>query len=216
MKIVLLGPPGSGKGTQAKFIAKKYGVAHISTGDIFRENIKNNTELGIKAKEYIDKGHLVPDEMTIMLLEERIKKDDCKNGFLLDGFPRTVVQADALYAELLRLGTKLDHVVNINVPNDVLRKRLTGRRSCPACGASYNIVLNPPVKENICNICGGQLIERPDDGIDTVNNRLRVYEEQTQPLIDYYKTRNLLRDINGELNIEEVFKDICIALGSDQ
>lgn len=141
MKIVLLGPPGSGKGTQAKFIAKKYGVAHISTGDIFRENIKNNTELGIKAKEYIDKGHLVPDEMTIMLLEERIKKDDCKNGFLLDGFPRTVVQADALYAELLRLGTKLDHVVNINVPSDVLRKRLTGRRSCPACGADRKSVV---------------------------------------------------------------------------
>lgn len=215
MRIVLLGPPGAGKGTQAKLIVQKYNIPHISTGDIFRKNIKEMTPLGIKAKEYIDKGQLVPDELTVEIVKDRIKEDDCKNGFLLDGFPRTVAQADALNDVLNSLGTKLDHVININVDENNLIVRLTGRRVCPKCGASFHVAFNPPKVEGICDYCGAQVVQRADDSEETVKNRLSVYYKQTQPLIDYYTKNGLIRNINGEQEINEVFKEICDVLGSD-
>ncbi|GFR35245.1 adenylate kinase [Thermobrachium celere] len=215
MRIVLLGPPGAGKGTQAKLIVQKYNIPHISTGDIFRKNIKEMTPLGIKAKEYIDKGQLVPDELTVEIVKDRIKEDDCKNGFLLDGFPRTVAQADALNDVLNSLGTKLDHVININVDENNLIVRLTGRRVCPKCGASFHVAFNPPKVEGICDYCGAEVVQRADDSEETVKNRLSVYYKQTQPLIDYYTKNGLIRNINGEQEINEVFKEICDVLGSD-
>ncbi|CDF58867.1 adenylate kinase [Thermobrachium celere] len=215
MRIVLLGPPGAGKGTQAKLIVQKYNIPHISTGDIFRKNIKEMTHLGIKAKEYIDKGQLVPDELTVEIVKDRIKEDDCKNGFLLDGFPRTVAQADALNDVLNSLGTKLDHVININVDENNLIVRLTGRRVCPKCGASFHVAFNPPKVEGICDYCGAEVVQRADDSEETVKNRLSVYYKQTQPLIDYYTKNGLIRNINGEQEINEVFKEICNVLGSD-
>lgn len=215
MKIVLLGPPGAGKGTQAKYIADKFDLAHISTGDIFRKNIKEKTPLGIKADEYIKRGQLVPDELTVAIVQDRIKQDDCKKGFLLDGFPRTLPQADALGEALKAMGTKLDHVINIQVPEDILIARLTGRRVCPRCGGSFHVIFNPPKRENICDYCDAQLIQRTDDSAETVKSRLYVYHKQTQPLIEYYSAKDLLRNIDGEQDIDKVFKDICNTLGSE-
>ncbi|WP_027309144.1 adenylate kinase [Caloramator sp. ALD01] len=216
MKIVLLGPPGAGKGTQAKLIVQKYNIPHISTGDIFRKNIKEMTPLGIKAKEYIDKGQLVPDELTVEIVKDRIKEDDCKNGFLLDGFPRTVAQADALNDVLADLGTKLDYVINIKVDENNLIERLSGRRVCPKCGASFHVVFNPPKVEGVCDYCGAEVIQRADDSEETVKNRLSVYNKQTQPLIDYYTKNGLIKNINGEQDINDVFEEICNVLGSDK
>ncbi|MBZ4663311.1 MAG: adenylate kinase [Caloramator sp.] len=216
MKIVLLGPPGAGKGTQAKLIVQKYNIPHISTGDIFRKNIKEMTPLGIKAKEYIDKGQLVPDELTVEIVKDRIKEDDCKNGFLLDGFPRTVAQADALNDVLADLGTKLDYVINIKVDENNLIERLSGRRVCPKCGASFHVVFNPPKVEGVCDYCGAEVVQRADDSEETVKNRLSVYNKQTQPLIDYYTKNGLIKNINGEQDINDVFEEICNVLGSDK
>ncbi|TDT50413.1 adenylate kinase [Fonticella tunisiensis] len=215
MKIVLLGPPGAGKGTQAKYIAEKYEIPHISTGDIFRKNIKDRTPLGIKADEYIKKGQLVPDELTVAIVEDRIKQPDCEKGFLLDGFPRTLMQADALTGVLASMESCLDHVINIQVPEEVLIKRLTGRRVCPACGASFHVIFNPPKWENKCDYCGAELVQRADDSAETVKNRLYVYNKQTQPLIEYYLEKGLLRNIDGEQEIDKVFEDICNVLGSE-
>lgn len=216
MRIVLLGPPGSGKGTQAKFIVDKFGIPHISTGDIFRKNIKEETPLGIKAKSYIDKGQLVPDELTIEIVEDRLKQDDCKDGFMLDGFPRTVGQAEALTKVLENAGESLDHVINIDVASEALIDRLTGRRVCLTCGASFHMVFNPPKKEGICDYCNAELVHRADDNIETVSSRLQVYSDQTKPLIEYYESKGLLRSINGEQDIDKVFADIYSALGSSK
>lgn len=216
MRLILLGPPGSGKGTQAKFIVEKFGIPHISTGDIFRQNIKDGTPLGIKAKSFIDKGQLVPDEVTIEIVEDRIKQDDCKSGFMLDGFPRTVGQAEALAKVLKSLGESLDHVVNINVADEALVERLTGRRVCLTCGASFHVVFNPPKKEGICDYCSADLIQREDDNVETVSSRLEVYSNQTKPLIDFYEKIGLLRSIEGEKDINDVFGDIVKALGSSK
>lgn len=215
MKIVLLGPPGAGKGTQAKYIAEKYELAHISTGDIFRKNISEKTPLGIKANEYIQKGQLVPDELTVAIVQDRIQEDDCKKGFLLDGFPRTIPQADALSEALKAMGTNLDHVLNIEVPEENLIARLTGRRVCPKCGGSFHVIFNPPKRENICDHCASELIQRADDSAETVKSRLNVYNKQTQPLIEYYSAKGLLRNIDGEQDIKKVFEDICNILGSE-
>lgn len=214
MNIVLLGPPGAGKGTQAKQIAEKFNIPHISTGDIFRKNIKEKTPLGITAKEYIDKGYLVPDEITIAIVEDRLKQEDCLNGFLLDGFPRTIEQADALDRVLLSINKRLEYVIDIQVSEDELIKRLTGRRICTACGASYHIIFNPPKQEGICDLCNAELIQRPDDSIETVKNRLDVYKKQTEPLIKYYKDKQIYYGINGEQDIQKVFSDISSVLGS--
>lgn len=214
MRLILLGPPGAGKGTQAKSIVERFGIPHISTGDIFRKNIKEQTPLGVKAKTYIDKGELVPDEVTVEIVEDRIKQDDCRPGFLLDGFPRTVNQADALSGVLGKMGMKLDFVINIHVPAEALISRLTGRRVCLSCGASYHIKFNPPSHDGICDKCGAKLIQRDDDSEETVKNRLKVYDDQTAPLIEYYKRLGLLHTVDGEKDINEVFRDICDILGS--
>lgn len=216
MRIILLGPPGAGKGTQAKNISSRYGIPHISTGDIFRENIKKQTYLGTEAKKYIDKGELVPDDVTVAIVEDRIKKDDCSLGFLLDGFPRTIEQANALSSITDSLGRKIDYVINIDVAKDELIERLTGRRVCSSCGASYHIKFNPPKRDGICDICGGKLIERSDDKLEAVENRLDVYLKQTAPLIDYYRKLKVLRTVNGAQGIEKVFNDICDILGSTE
>lgn len=215
MNIVLLGPPGSGKGTQAKFITEEFHIPHISTGDIFRKNIKDQTALGKKAKEYIDKGLLVPDEVTVAIVEDRLKEDDCKSGFLLDGFPRTVFQADALENVLKSMGKSLEHVINIEVSKDALVERLTGRRVCPSCGASFHIAFNPPKEDNKCDYCKADLVHRADDTLETVNSRLNVYEEQTKPLINYYVNKNIIRNIDGQRDMKVVFGDIASILGSE-
>lgn len=212
MRIVILGPPGAGKGTQADFIIEKYNIPHISTGDIFRENIKNGTELGLKAKSYMDKGLLVPDELVIDIVNDRLKKDDCKNGFLLDGFPRTVAQAVSLDAELDKNGCGLDSVVNIDVDSNILIDRAVGRRVCKTCGATYHVEFNAPKKEGICDKCGKDLIQRDDDTAETVKTRIGVYFDQTSPLIDYYKAQNLLLNVNGAQDIKKVFEDIVEGL----
>ncbi|EFI41397.1 MULTISPECIES: adenylate kinase [Peptoniphilus] len=212
MKLVILGPPGAGKGTQADFIIKKYNIPHISTGDIFRENIKNGTELGKKAKSYMDKGLLVPDEVVIEIVQDRICKDDCKDGFLLDGFPRTVAQAVSLDAELDKLGTKLDRVVNIDVDTNILVDRAVGRRVCKTCGATYHIEYNPPKIEGICDKDQTPLIQRDDDVKETVETRIKVYFDQTSPLIDYYHAQGLLLNIDGTKDIKEVFESIVEGL----
>lgn len=214
MNIVLLGPPGAGKGTQAKQIEEKFNIPHISTGDIFRKNIKEKTPLGISAKEYIDKGLLVPDEVTIAIVEDRLKNSDCINGFLLDGFPRTIEQANALDKVLMSMDKKLEFVINIQVAEEELIKRLTGRRICTVCGASYHEVFNPPKNEGICDLCNGKLIQRPDDSIETVTNRLNVYKNQTEPLIKYYTEKQIIYNIDGKQDIQKVFDDICSVLGS--
>ncbi|VYU16366.1 adenylate kinase [Clostridium tertium] len=214
MKIVLLGPPGAGKGTQAKSISNRYSIPHISTGDIFRKNISENTPLGIEAKRHIDKGQLVPDEVTINMVKDRLQQDDCKNGYLLDGFPRTVNQAEALQDFLNARNEELDTALLIEVPTGFILERMTGRRVCPSCGASYHIKFNPPTIHGKCDVCGSDVIQRKDDTEETVSERLDVYERQTQPLIDFYKERNLLSTVDGTQAINEVFESICNILGS--
>lgn len=213
MKIIMLGAPGAGKGTQAKIIAEKYGLPHISTGDIFRANIKNGTELGKEAKEYMDKGLLVPDELTVRLLLDRVAQDDCKNGYVLDGFPRTIPQAEVLDEKLSELGEKVDFAINVDVPDENIVNRMSGRRACLNCGATYHIVSIPPKKEGICDVCGSELVLRDDDRPETVQNRLKVYHEQTQPLIDFYEKKGVLRSVDGTLPMEEVFTAITKILG---
>lgn len=213
LRTILLGPPGAGKGTQAVKIVEKYGIPHISTGDIFRENIKKGTELGKKAQEYMNKGELVPDDLVIAIATARLLEDDCKNGFLLDGFPRTVYQAEKLDEFLEAHNSKIDKVVDISVGKEELMIRLTGRRVCKKCGASYHIVNIPPKKEGVCDICGGPLIQRDDDNAETAANRIEVYEEQTRPLADYYKKAGNLVLIDGTTGLENVFADIVRALG---
>ncbi|ERT57565.1 adenylate kinase [Peptoniphilus koenoeneniae] len=208
MRLVILGPPGAGKGTQADFIIDKYKVPHISTGDIFRENIKNGTDLGKKAKSYMDKGLLVPDQVVIDIVKDRLTWDDTKKGFLLDGFPRTVAQAVALDAFLDSQNKKLDSVININVDTGILVERAVGRRVCKSCGATYHVKNKAPKEEGKCDKCGGPLFQRDDDTEDTVKTRIQVYFDQTSPLIDYYKAQNLLLDVDGKGDMKETFKRI--------
>lgn len=208
MKVIMLGAPGAGKGTQAKKLAAAYSIPHISTGDIFRANIKEGTELGKKAKAYMDAGQLVPDELVCDLVVDRIQQDDCKNGYLLDGFPRTIPQAEALDAAVEKLGEKIDYAVNIDVPDDNIISRMSGRRACVGCGATYHIVFNPPKVEDVCDVCGKSLILRDDDKPETVKTRLDVYHAQTQPLIDYYAGRGVLVTVDGTQNMDKVFADI--------
>ena len=203
MKIIMLGAPGAGKGTQAKKIAEKYQIPHISTGDIFRANIKGGTELGMKAKTFMDQGMLVPDEITIGMLMDRIGQEDCINGYVLDGFPRTIPQAESLTKALAERGEKVDYAINVDVPDENIINRMSGRRACLGCGATYHIIFNPPVKEGICDTCGQELVLRDDDKPETVKKRLDVYHQQTQPLIDYYKNAEVLAEVDGNrcLNI---------------
>ncbi|WP_409229007.1 adenylate kinase [Gudongella sp. SC589] len=212
MRLVLLGPPGAGKGTQASAIVEKYNIPHISTGDIFRANIKEGTALGQEAKAYMDKGLLVPDELVVSIVKDRLLKDDCKEGFLLDGFPRTVKQAEALDSELDKMGIKLDRVININADPEILIERAVGRRICRECGATYHVKYNPPKVEGVCDKDGGELYQRDDDTEETVTTRINVYMEQTEPLIDYYKNQGLLLDVDGTKKIDEVFVDITSEL----
>ncbi|MGC7871505.1 adenylate kinase [Desulfosporosinus sp. SYSU MS00001] len=213
MKIILMGGPGAGKGTQANPLVEKFHFPHISTGDMFRAAIKEGTALGLKAKSYMDAGGLVPDEVTIGIVAERLAQPDCAEGFLLDGFPRTLAQGNALNEILDRLGMKLDGVINIEVAEDVLIPRLTGRRVCRKCGASYHMVFNPPQQEGVCGQCGGELYQRSDDTVETAKNRLNVYNQQTEPLINFYQQQGLLKRINGDQPIDKVFADILKALG---
>ncbi|WIF95572.1 adenylate kinase [Caminicella sporogenes] len=216
MRLILLGPPGAGKGTQASSIVEKYNIPHISTGDIFRKNIKEGTELGKKAKEYMDKGLLVPDELVVAIVEDRLKEDDCKNGFLLDGFPRTVNQAKSLDKVLEKMNVSLNKVLNIKVDKEILVNRAVGRRICKECGRAYHIEFNPPKEIGKCDVCGGQLYQRSDDKEETVAKRIEVYLKETTPLIDYYNNKGILVDINGEQDIKKVFEDIVLALGSEK
>lgn len=213
MKIIMLGAPGAGKGTQAKKIAAKYDIPHISTGDIFRANIKNGTELGNKAKTYMDQGLLVPDELVVDLVVDRVQQDDCKNGYVLDGFPRTIPQANVLDEALTKLGDKIDYAVNVDVPDDNIINRMGGRRACVACGATYHIVYNAPKTEGICDVCGKELIIRDDDQPETVKNRLKVYHDQTQPLIDFYEGKGVLKSVDGTADMKDVFAAIVEILG---
>lgn len=208
MKLIMLGAPGAGKGTQAKQIAEKYDIPHISTGDIFRANIKNGTELGQKAKAFMDKGELVPDELTCDLVMDRIQQDDCENGFVLDGFPRTIPQAEALEAALSKINESMDYAIDVDVPDENIVKRMSGRRACLECGATYHIVAIPPKKEGICDKCGHELVLRDDDKPETVQKRLDVYHEQTQPLIDFYGKKGILKSVDGTQPMEKVFADI--------
>ncbi|MBP1173227.1 adenylate kinase [Paenibacillus peoriae] len=212
MNILIMGPPGAGKGTQADVIVKEFGIPHISTGDAFRLAMKQGTPIGIKAKEYIDKGELVPDDVTIGIVEERLQQPDCKKGFLLDGFPRTLTQAEALDQILGRLNTKLDDVINLKVDSDNLLARITGRRVCKSCGTSYHIVFNPPKVEGICDKDGGELYQRPDDNEDSVRTRLDEYSNKTAPLLTFYENQNLLRHIDGEQDIDVVSQNIVSLL----
>ena len=214
MKIIMLGAPGAGKGTQAKQIAGKYSIPHISTGDIFRANIKNGTELGKKAKEYMDQGLLVPDELTCDLVMDRIQQDDCKNGFVLDGFPRTIPQAEALDAALTKIGEKMDYAIDVDVPDENIVSRMSGRRACLDCGATYHIVSLPPKTEGKCEHGGSDLVLRDDDKPETVQKRLTVYHDQTQPLIDYYKNQGILKSVDGTQPMEAVFTAITDILGA--
>jgi len=212
-RVVLLGPPGAGKGTQAKKISEKYQIPHISTGDIFRTNVQQGTELGLKAREYMDRGDLVPDELVCDLVEDRISWNDCKNGYLLDGFPRTVFQAEHFDEYLKKKNEKLDVVLDIEVPDEEILPRMAGRRVCRGCGASYHVVNNPPKKEGVCDLCGGVVYQREDDSEETVNNRLKVYHEQTSPLIEYYTKSGANAVIDGNRDIKVVFDVICALLG---
>lgn len=205
MNFIMLGAPGAGKGTFSAYLEDKYQIPHISTGDIFRENIKNNTELGAKAKTYMDKGELVPDELVVSLVVDRLAKDDCAKGFILDGFPRTLPQADALTKALAAADSGIDYALNIDCPDDFIINRMAGRRVCPDCGASYHLVNVPPKQEGICDVCGAELIQREDDNPETIANRLNVYHEQTQPLIDYYAEQKVLENIDGTIGRDNVF-----------
>ena len=209
MKIIMLGAPGAGKGTQAKQIAAKYQIPHISTGDIFRANIKNGTELGKKAKTYMDQGALVPDELTCDLVMDRIQQDDCKNGFVLDGFPRTIPQAEALTAALAKDDDAIDYALEIFIEDQAIIDRMSGRRVCKSCGATYHVVNIPPKTEGVCDECDGELIVRDDDAPETVKKRLDVYHEQTAPLIDYYKKQGILKVIDGSKGLDTCFEEIC-------
>lgn len=208
MKIIMLGAPGAGKGTQAKMIADKYSIPHVSTGDIFRANIKNGTELGMEAKKYMDQGQLVPDELTVKILLDRVAQDDCKNGYVLDGFPRTIPQAEVLDRALTELGDSIDYAINVDVPDENIINRMSGRRACVACGATYHIVHIPTKVEGICDRCGAELILRDDDKPETVKKRLDVYHTQTQPLIDYYTAKGVLKEVDGTRDMQDVFADI--------
>ncbi|MBS7528209.1 adenylate kinase [Fusibacter paucivorans] len=212
MRLILLGPPGAGKGTQAEFIVEKYGIPHISTGDIFRKNIKEGTELGNRAKAFMDKGELVPDSLVVELVADRLNQADCKAGFLLDGFPRTVFQAQSLDGILERLKVTLNAVININVNPKVLVSRAVGRRICKNCGATYHVENNKPKVDGVCDKCGGELYQRSDDVAETVENRISVYMNETMPLINYYDAQDKLVNIEGEQNINDVFSDIVDAL----
>lgn len=214
MKIIMLGAPGAGKGTQAKKIAKKYGIPHISTGDIFRANIKNGTELGRKAKEFMDQGLLVPDELTCDLVVDRISQPDTSKGYILDGFPRTIPQAEALTDALLERGEKIDYAIDVEVPDENIIRRMSGRRACLACGNTYHVENNAPKVEGICDACGEKLTLREDDKPETVKKRLSVYHAQTQPLIDYYRAAGALVEVDGTLDIEVLFNDITKILGA--
>lgn len=214
MKIVMLGAPGAGKGTQAKMISEKYNVPHISTGDIFRANIKENTPLGQKAKEYMDKGLLVPDELVVDLVVDRLAQDDAKNGYVLDGFPRTIPQAEALKAALDKMGETIDYAIDVEVPDENIVNRMGGRRACPGCGCTYHIKHNPPKVEDICDVCGAKLVLRDDDKPETVTKRLSVYHEQTKPLIDFYKKEGVLREVDGTQDLNDVFQAITEILGA--
>ena len=209
----MLGAPGAGKGTQAKMIADKYSIPHISTGDIFRANIKNGTELGMEAKKYMDEGKLVPDELTVRILLDRVAQDDCKNGYVLDGFPRTIPQAEVLDSELTKLGDKIDYAINVDVPDENIVNRMSGRRACVTCGATYHIVHIPPKNPGVCDKCGSELILRDDDAPETVLKRLGVYHEQTQPLIDFYENKKVLKTVDGTVDSADVFKQITDILG---
>ena len=212
MKIVMLGAPGAGKGTQAKRIAAEYGIPHISTGDIFRANIKAGTELGRKAKAFMDQGALVPDEVTIGMLMDRIHEADCEKGYVLDGFPRTIPQAESLTKALAGEGSAIDAAVDIDVPDENIINRMGGRRACLSCGATYHIVFNAPEKEGVCDTCGSELVLRDDDKPETVKKRLSVYHEQTQPLIDYYRGQGVLKSVDGTQDMDKVFEDIKAVL----
>lgn len=213
MIIIMLGAPGAGKGTQALRMARKYNIPHISTGDLFRSNIKAGTELGIKAQEYMDKGGLVPDEITVGMLLNRINEDDCKKGFILDGFPRNIPQAEVLTETLDKIGSKIDYAIDIEVPDEFIKERMGGRRVCVNCGETYHIAFNKPKVADICDACGAELIIREDDKPETVQKRLDVYHEKTQPLIDYYDKLRIVRPIDGTRSPEEVFADIVAILG---
>lgn len=213
MKLIMLGAPGAGKGTQAKKIAEKYGIPHISTGDIFRANIANGTELGNKAKSYMEKGMLVPDELTCDLVVDRIAQDDCTNGYVLDGFPRTIPQAHALKNALTKMGEAIDYAIDVEVPDENIVNRMGGRRACLACGCTYHVVYNAPKTEDVCDVCGAKLVLRDDDKPETVSKRLQVYHEQTQPLIDFYKNEGVLVTVDGTQDLEVVFQDITKILG---
>ena len=216
MKIVFMGPPGAGKGTQAEKIVENYQIPHISTGDMFRKAIKDQTELGMEAKRYMDQGALVPDHVTIGIVKDRLSESDCKSGFLLDGFPRTVDQAKALDEILTSLDSKIDYVINIDVDLDILKERLTGRRICRSCGATYHMIFNPPKNADVCDKCGGELYQRKDDNEETVGNRLNVYVSQTKPLLDYYSLAGNLVNINGQQSIDIVFEEIREVLGGNK
>ena len=213
MKVVMLGAPGAGKGTQAKLIAGKYNVPHISTGDIFRANIKNGTELGKEAKKYMDQGLLVPDELVVNLVVDRLLQEDCVNGYVLDGFPRTIPQAEVLDKALNEINDKIDYAINVDVPDENIIRRMSGRRACLTCGATYHIEHIPPKTEGICDACGKELVLRDDDKPETVKNRLEIYHEQTQPLIDFYTEKGVLKTVDGTIPMNEVFESIVAILG---
>lgn len=213
MKIIMLGAPGAGKGTQAKMIAEKYQVPHISTGDIFRANIKNGTQLGMEAKKYMDQGLLVPDELTVKILLDRVAQEDCKNGYVLDGFPRTIPQAQVLDEALGKLGESIDYAIDVDVPDENIVKRMSGRRACLKCGATYHIEHVPPKAEGICDACQSELVLRDDDKPETVLNRLKVYHDQTQPLIEFYTAKGVLKTVDGTLDMQDVFRAITDILG---
>lgn len=212
MKIIMLGAPGAGKGTQAKMIAEKYGIPHVSTGDIFRANIKNGTELGMEAKKYMDRGMLVPDELTVKILLDRVAQEDCADGYVLDGFPRTIPQAEVLDKALTELNDAIDFAINVDVPDENIVKRMSGRRACLTCGATYHIEHVPPKQEGVCDKCGQTLVLRDDDKPETVLNRLKVYHEQTQPLIDFYTKKGVLKTVDGTLDMQKVFDAITAIL----
>ena len=213
MKIIMLGAPGAGKGNKEKMIAEKYQIPHVSTGDIFRANIKNGTELGKEAKKYMDQGQLVPDELTVKILLDRVAQADCANGYVLDGFPRTIPQAEVLDAALTKLGDKIDYAINVDVPDENIVRRMSGRRACLSCGATYHIEHIPPKKEGICDVCGQPLVLRDDDKPETVLNRLKVYHDQTQPLIDFYTAKGVLKSVDGTVDMKDVFAAIVAILG---